>query len=72
MVIDHGDGFRSVYMHMCKKPYVKVGDYVKAGQEIGCVGSTGASTGNHLHFGIQMYNPAKGKYEYVNPLQYVK
>ena len=72
VVIDHGDGFRSVYMHMCKKPYVKVGDYVKAGQEIGCVGSTGASTGNHLHFGIQMYNPAKGKYEYVNPLQYVK
>ena len=72
VVIDHGDGFRSVYMHMCKKPYVKVGDYVKAGQEIGCVGSTGASTGNHLHFGIQMYNPSKGKYEYVNPLQYVK
>lgn len=72
VVIDHGDGFRSVYMHMCKRAYVRVGDYVKAGQEIGCVGSTGASTGNHLHFGIQMYNPAKGKYEYVNPLQYVK
>lgn len=72
VVIDHGDGFRSVYMHMCKRAYVKVGDYVKAGQEIGCVGSTGASTGNHLHFGIQLYNASKKKYEYVNPLQYVK
>lgn len=72
VVIDHGDGFRSVYMHMCKRAYVKVGDFVGAGQEIGCVGSTGASTGNHLHFGISMYNPSKGKYEYVNPLLYVK
>ena len=72
VTIDHGDGFRSVYMHMCKKPYVKVGDFVSAGQELGCVGSTGASTGNHLHFGISVYNPSKGKYEYVNPLLYVK
>lgn len=71
VVIDHGDGFRSVYMHMCKRAYVNVGDFVEAGQEIGCVGSTGASTGNHLHFGISKYNPAKGKYEYVNPLEYV-
>ena len=72
VVIDHVDGFRSVYMHMCKKPYVKTGDFVGAGQELGCVGSTGASTGNHLHFGIQIYNSSLGKYEYVNPLQYVK
>lgn len=72
VVIDHGDGYRSVYMHMCKRPYVSVGDFVKAGQEIGCVGSTGASTGNHLHFGVSKYNPALGKYEYVNPLEYVK
>lgn len=72
VMIDHGDGFRSVYMHMCKKPYVKVGDFVAAGQELGCVGSTGASTGNHLHFGISKYNSKTGKYEYVNPLLYVK
>lgn len=72
VVIDHVDGFRSVYMHMCKKPYVKVGDFVGAGQELGCVGSTGSSTGNHLHFGIQVYNSSLGKYEYVNPLLYVK
>lgn len=72
VVIDHGDGYRSVYMHMCKRAYVRVGDFVAAGQEIGCVGSTGASTGYHLHFGISKYNPSLGKYEYVNPLLYVK
>lgn len=72
VVIDHVDGFRSVYMHMCKRPSVKNGDFVAAGQEIGCVGSTGSSTGNHLHFGIQLYNSSLGKYEYVNPLLYVK
>ena len=71
VMIDHGDGFRSVYMHMCKRPSVSVGDFVTAGQVLGCVGSTGASTGNHLHFGISKYDPSKGKYVYVNPLLYV-
>ncbi len=66
VVIDHGDGFRSVYMHMCKRPYVRVGDFVEAGAELGCVGTTGTSTGNHLHFGIIKYN------QYVNPLDYIK
>jgi murein DD-endopeptidase MepM/ murein hydrolase activator NlpD len=72
VVIDHGDGFRSIYMHMCTRPYVKVGDFVQAGQEIGCVGSTGASTGNHLHFGISQWDNKTKKYVYVNPLLYVK
>ena len=72
VMIDHGDGFRSVYMHMCKKPSVSVGEFVSAGQVLGCVGSTGASTGNHLHFGISQYDPSKGTYVYVNPLLYVK
>ncbi len=62
--INHGDGFSSVYMHMTHF-IVSAGQYVNAGQVIGYVGSTGLSTGPHLHFGIS-YN---GKY--VNPLAYV-
>ncbi len=62
--INHGDGFSSVYMHMTRY-VVKSGQAVSAGQLIGYVGSTGISTGNHLHFGIA-YN---GKY--VNPANYV-
>ena len=66
VMIDHLDGYKSVYMHMCKAPSVRVGEYVAAGQVIGCVGSTGWSTGSHLHFGI--YLEGQG---YVNPMQYI-
>lgn len=62
--INHGDGFSSVYMHMTHY-VVKSGTYVSQGQLIGYVGSTGASTGPHLHFGIS-YNGS-----YVNPMKYV-
>lgn len=65
VMIDHGDGYRSVYMHMCKKSSVKVGQYVAAGEVIGCIGTTGASTGMHLHFGIS-YNGT-----YIDPLPYI-
>ena len=63
--INHGDGFSSIYMHMTHF-IVKPGQYVSAGQVIGYVGSTGGSTGPHLHFGIA-YNGT-----YVNPMNYVK
>ena len=62
--INHLDGFSSIYMHMTNY-VVGSGQTVSAGQLIGYVGSTGISTGNHLHFGIS-YNGV-----YVNPCSYV-
>lgn len=63
--LNHGDGYTSIYMHMTHY-IVKVGDYVTAGQVIGYVGSTGGSTGPHLHFGIA-YNG-----EYQDPTKFIK
>ncbi len=62
--INHTDGFGSIYMHM-EYYTVRYGDYVTAGQVIGYMGTTGGSTGVHLHFGIS-YNGT-----YVNPAEYV-
>ena len=64
VTINHGDGYTSVYMHMTHY-IVSPGEYVKAGQLIGYVGSTGRSTGPHLHFGIHYYGT------YVNPMDYI-
>ena len=63
--INHGDGYGSIYMHMTHY-IVKAGQYVEAGEIIGYVGSSGGSTGAHLHFGI-CYNGT-----YVDPLDYIK
>ncbi|MBD2139691.1 M23 family metallopeptidase [Anabaena sp. FACHB-1237] len=49
--IDHGQGVVSIFMHL-SKINVQEGDFVKAGQLIGGIGSTGASTGPHLHWGL--------------------
>ena len=62
--INHGDGFASIYMHMTHY-VVYAGQSVSAGQLIGYVGSTGISTGPHLHFGISYAGT------YVNPLAYI-
>lgn len=62
--IDHGDGFSSLYAHMTKF-VVSNGQKVKQGQVIGYVGSTGQSTGPHLHFTI--YNNGTA----VDPKKYV-
>ena len=62
--INHGDGFSSIYMHMTNY-VVSSGQSVSQGQLIGYVGSTGISTGPHLHFGISYAGT------YVNPLAYI-
>jgi len=49
--IDHGHGVTTIYLHL-SRINVKEGDMVKPGQVIGAVGSTGASTGPHLHWGL--------------------
>lgn len=55
-IISHGGGYSTVYAHQKQVPIVKVGQTVKKGQIIGYVGSTGRSTGNHLHFEIRIDN----------------
>ena len=64
VTIDHQDGFKSIYMHLSGFS-ISNGTIVSAGQQIGLTGSTGVSTGDHLHFGIS-YNGV-----YVNPCLYV-
>ena len=62
---DHGGGLYTVYMH-CSSLAVSEGTAVSAGQTIAYVGSTGISTGNHLHFGVSLNG------SYVSPWSYLK
>ena len=52
--IDHGQGVTSIMMHLSRID-VREGQFVKAGQRIGAVGSTGAATGPHLHWGLYVH-----------------
>ena len=65
IMIDHGSDIITIYMHASSLG-VSVGQEVSAGDRIGSVGSTGRSTGPHLHFGVRK-NGA-----YVNPWTYLK
>lgn len=65
IMIAHGNGIYTIYMH-CSKLLVFSGQKVSKGQHIGLVGSTGYSTGPHLHFGVSV----NGKY--VDPMSYLR
>ena len=65
ITIDHHDGFKSIYMHLNGFASGINGKNVSAGELIGYTGSTGVSTGDHLHFGISLNGV------YVNPCNYV-
>lgn len=71
VVIEHsisGTTYRSSYLHLQENSrVVKVGDQVKQGQQVGLIGSTGYSTGVHLHFSLQTFNAKTKKFEYTDP-----
>lgn len=64
LTIDHGNGIVTLYAH-CSDVIVSQGDYVSSGQVIAYVGSTGTSTGAHIHFEVQVNGTA------VNPREYL-
>ena len=65
IMIDHGDSLYTIYMH-ASALYVSKGTEVSKGDKIGAVGTTGRSTGNHLHFGVRLNG------SYVNPWNYLR
>ena len=64
VMIDHGDGLYTIYMH-ASKLYVKKDTIVVRGETIAAVGSTGRSTASHLHFSVRLNG------EYVSPWNYL-
>jgi murein DD-endopeptidase MepM/ murein hydrolase activator NlpD len=65
IILDHGQGLNSSYLHLSKK-LVKEGDRVSKGQKIGEIGTTGRSTGPHLHWSVQWYGKRTDPYALLN------
>lgn len=65
IVVDHGNGYTTLYGH-CSNIYVTVGQQVSQGEAIGAVGSTGWSTGPHLHFEVRLNNVPQDPFNYVH------
>lgn len=66
VMIDHGDSLYTIYMHSSAL-YVTKGDVVARGDKIAAVGSTGRSTGNHLHFSVRKDGTYVSPWNYLSP-----
>lgn len=66
VMLDHGDGLSTIYMH-ASALYVNKGDVVARGDTIAAVGSTGRSTGSHLHFSVRLNGSYVSPWGYLSP-----
>ncbi|WP_232225404.1 peptidoglycan DD-metalloendopeptidase family protein [Leucobacter salsicius] len=71
VTVDHSNGWQTRYAHMVKWASVAPGQWVNAGQLLGYVGTTGASTGCHLHFEM-IPGQHDGWFGFVNPADYIR
>lgn len=68
ILINHNNGYYTIYAHLLQNIEVNVGDTVKRGQIIGYMGNSGSSTGTHLHYGVSEGMPGQGG-SWIDPMR---
>ena len=69
VVVQHDNGVATLYAHMASRA-VKEGQVVTQGQTVGYVGSTGSSTGNHLHFEVRINGKRQDALDYYSNIKF--
>ena len=64
VMVDHGGGYVTLYAHM-NSIFVRQGESVSKGQQVGTVGNTGNSTGPHLHFEVRYQGVARNPFTFL-------